>query len=179
MDLDLAILFAIESNNNPRAHNKSENARGLGQIREDVLKDFNRAHPTRQYTPDNLFDKDINTEVTNWYANQEIPRLLQHFGIQDTQEHRIIAYNAGIGNLIKMLRDDKPIPEITENYLIKYNMGGDVRAGQQRLKDLGFDPGPVDGKFGPKTKKAFLLFDKSDVQPQPIQREFGLAPLKR
>lgn len=35
-----------------------------------------------------------------------------------------------------------------------------VRAAQQALKDKGFDPGPVDGKIGPKTRAAISDFQK-------------------
>jgi len=44
---------------------------------------------------------------------------------------------------------------------IKYkSKGGDVLALQQRLKDLGFDPGPIDGTFGRATQQALWAFEK-------------------
>ena len=36
-----------------------------------------------------------------------------------------------------------------------------VRMAQQALKDKGHDPGPIDGKFGPKTKAALTGFQKA------------------
>jgi len=46
--------------------------------------------------------------------------------------------------------------------LNKKILGGDlVRKVQTRLDSLGFDPGPIDGKFGPKTLKAVLAFQKA------------------
>lgn len=39
-------------------------------------------------------------------------------------------------------------------------VGDDVRMVQQRLKDLAFDPGPVDGQFGTLTKQAVWAFEK-------------------
>ena len=45
----------------------------------------------------------------------------------------------------------------------------DVSATQQALKDKGFDPGPVDGRMGPRTKTALLDF----------QRKEGLKPTGR
>jgi len=37
----------------------------------------------------------------------------------------------------------------------------DVRAAQERLAELGFSPGPIDGAFGPLTRKALLAFQRS------------------
>lgn len=37
----------------------------------------------------------------------------------------------------------------------------DIQAAQQALKDKGFDPGPIDGVDGPKTKSAIKEFQKS------------------
>jgi putative chitinase len=39
--------------------------------------------------------------------------------------------------------------------------GADVKDLQQRLKDEGFDPGLIDGKFGPGTEAALMAFQKS------------------
>jgi peptidoglycan hydrolase-like protein with peptidoglycan-binding domain len=39
-------------------------------------------------------------------------------------------------------------------------VGDDVKMVQQRLKDLAFDPGPVDGQFGTLTKQAVWAFEK-------------------
>ena len=38
--------------------------------------------------------------------------------------------------------------------------GEAVRVAQERLKALGYDPGPVDGQFGPRTKTAVVAFQK-------------------
>ncbi len=44
---------------------------------------------------------------------------------------------------------------------LKYKSSGDeVIALQQRLKDLGFDPGDIDGKFGRGTQQALWAFEK-------------------
>lgn len=39
--------------------------------------------------------------------------------------------------------------------------GQNVRAAQQALKDKGHDPGPIDGKMGPKTQAALKDFQKA------------------
>ena len=41
------------------------------------------------------------------------------------------------------------------------SQGAQVVSLQKQLKALGFDPGAVDGKFGPGTKKALIAFQKS------------------
>lgn len=37
-----------------------------------------------------------------------------------------------------------------------------IRQAQQVLKDKGFDPGPIDGKYGPKTREAVLNYQKQN-----------------
>jgi peptidoglycan hydrolase-like protein with peptidoglycan-binding domain len=42
----------------------------------------------------------------------------------------------------------------------------DARAAQEALKTKGFDPGPVDGKLGPRTAQALKDFQKQEgLQP--------------
>lgn len=42
----------------------------------------------------------------------------------------------------------------------------DVRQVQERLKDAGFNPGPVDGQFGPQTREALKEYQKAHGLPQ-------------
>ncbi len=46
-------------------------------------------------------------------------------------------------------------------FLRRGSSGPHVAELQQMLKDAGFDPGPLDGKFGPKTKAAVLAFQRA------------------
>ncbi len=46
--------------------------------------------------------------------------------------------------------------------LKKESTGPDVTALQQRLKDLGFDPKGVDGRFGSGTEAAVIAFQKAN-----------------
>ncbi|HAP76428.1 MAG TPA: hypothetical protein DCR14_10130, partial [Acidimicrobiaceae bacterium] len=50
--------------------------------------------------------------------------------------------------------------------------GDEVKAVQQRLHDLGFDPGPVDGQFGPGTEQAVWAFEAL-VEDRPYQEQTG------
>ena len=43
---------------------------------------------------------------------------------------------------------------------------GQIRQAQQSLKEAGFDPGPIDGQFGPKTQEALRAFQRSHGLPQ-------------
>jgi peptidoglycan hydrolase-like protein with peptidoglycan-binding domain len=43
---------------------------------------------------------------------------------------------------------------------------GDVRQAQERLKDAGFNPGPVDGQLGAQTKDAIKEYQKAHGLPQ-------------
>ena len=40
--------------------------------------------------------------------------------------------------------------------------GGEVRRLQKRLRELGFNPGEIDGRFGPATEAAVIAFQRSD-----------------
>ena len=43
---------------------------------------------------------------------------------------------------------------------------GDVRQAQERLKEAGFNPGPVDGQLGAQTKEAIKEYQKAQGLPQ-------------
>lgn len=116
-NIDMSKVFQIESSNNPLAWNKGEDARGLGQIRPIVLKEWNNFNPKTQHVGDELFNPEVNKKISNWYMNKRIPQMLRHFGIQDTVRNRIIAYNAGIATLTQ----GREIPSITKRYLKKFD----------------------------------------------------------
>jgi len=112
----LPAIARIESSNNPFAHNKKDDSRGLYQITPICLKEYNNFHATKRYTMQDLWDVEINTRIATWYLNKRIPQMLNHYKIKDTIENRLIAYNAGISYLI----NKKPIPKITRLYIAKY-----------------------------------------------------------
>ena len=45
--------------------------------------------------------------------------------------------------------------------LCEGSLGSEVAKLQAQLQDLGFNPGPIDGRFGPATEAAVLAFQKS------------------
>jgi hypothetical protein len=116
--IDMNIIAQIESNNNPSAWNKSEDGRGRFQINPICLREWNNFHPREQYTPDDLWNDEVNTRIAIWFMKTRIPSMIKHFGKPDTVENRIIAWNAGI-NYVKT---GKEIPATTKNYIKKYRL---------------------------------------------------------
>ena len=114
--VELKIVKIIESSNNPRAYNKATEARGLYQITPACLSDYNSYHFTH-YTQEDLFNPETNHRIATWYLNVRIPQLLNHYGIPNNTENRLIAYNWGIGNLVRWW---KKLPQETREYLKKY-----------------------------------------------------------
>jgi len=117
-EIDLKKIAMIESSNNPLAHNKRDDSRGLYQITKIALEDFNNYH-SHKYTMDDLWSPEINLEIADWFINHRIPSMLKHYGKPDTVDNRLIAWNAGIRYVVT----GKPIPPITRQYLVKYRGG--------------------------------------------------------
>ena len=117
--VDIDKVFTIESNQNPKAYNKNSGARGLGQIVDIALKDYNIMNPKEQYSKEQLFDPQINAKVSNWMLSERIPSLLKHFNLPVTTDNILWAYNAGIGNVVKGRK-----PKETVEYNKKYKALG-------------------------------------------------------
>lgn len=54
-----------------------------------------------------------------------------------------------------------PDQSLTRTVLSRGDIGEDVKAVQQKLTDLGFNPGPIDGIFGPLTLDAVQRFQRA------------------
>jgi soluble lytic murein transglycosylase-like protein len=106
----------IESNDNPKAYNRYSQARGLYQITPICLKEYNNFHDIK-YSLEELYNPEINTRIAEWYLQVRIPQMLKHYHKPDTDENRIIAYNAGIMWVV----NGKPLPKETKEYIRKYN----------------------------------------------------------
>ena len=72
----------------------------------------------KTYELADLYNPKINVEIGTWYINKRIPQMIKAYGLEDTIEYRLIAYNWGIGNLLKHLK--KPLPKETRDYIRKY-----------------------------------------------------------
>lgn len=119
--VDLHKLFMHESGGIADAHNATGGgfgAIGLGQIRKPALDDWNTAHPDEQYTAQDLFHMEPNAKITNWYVNTRIPQQLKNYGVPDTLENRVGAYNVGALNIKR--------GKIPTQYIQGYKEAGNV-----------------------------------------------------
>lgn len=111
MDLYDAVIDT-ESSGDPLARS-ARGARGLMQITPPVLFDYNARMGTR-YSEKDLDNPEVNSSIGKWYLGTEVPRLLKHFGVDDTLDNRLWAYNAGIGRVVK-----GQMPTETKDYIGK------------------------------------------------------------
>ena len=114
-DVDMVKIAIIESSNNATAYNPVSNAYGKYQITKPCLVDWNTAHPDEPYTLREMFDAQKSYRVANWYLNERIPSMLKHYGIPDTTENRLRAYNSGVGRVRQGVT-----PKETVQYIKKY-----------------------------------------------------------
>jgi hypothetical protein len=115
-EIDMDRIAMIESSGNPLAWNKADDSRGLFQITPICLKEWNNFHPKNQYSMDDLWNPIINREIAEWYITKRIPQMIRYYGKPVTDENIIISYNAGIS----YVKTDKPLPQVTRDYLRKY-----------------------------------------------------------
>ena len=113
-EINYEVLSQIESSGNPKAENKLSGARGLYQITEPALKEFNTFNKAK-YTPDDLFNPMVNQTIAKWYMDKRIPEMLTYYKIPITVENQLHAYNAGISHVIR-----GELPDETKQYIEKY-----------------------------------------------------------
>lgn len=108
---NMKIIKIIESSNNDQAIGDKGKALGGYQLHFCVIQDYNKAHGTA-YLHTMAFRPQEAGRVASWYINSEIPRLIAHYGLKDTLENRLTAWNMGISNLRK--------GKIAKSYIVKY-----------------------------------------------------------
>lgn len=113
--VDIGIIARIESDNNPHAYNKHSGAIGICQITPIVLREYNHKFH-ENHRRNELYIKEFNLTVADWYMNDRIPQMLSIYGIEDNIRNRLIAYNWGIGHL----SHNTFLPQETINYINNY-----------------------------------------------------------
>lgn len=106
-NVNLSVVSKIESSNNPLAHNKKSDARGLFQITPVCLKHFNQVHKLN-YSKEALYIPSFNFKVANWYFSWLSKKT-------NSVRETLIAYNCGLGCLSR-----NTLPKETVGYLEKY-----------------------------------------------------------
>jgi len=117
LQIDIQKIAKIESSNNPNAVNKRTGARGLCQIMHLTWEEMVSKMGV-DWSWEKAFDEEANKEVANYYMNIEIPRLLKYYGLDDTVENRLAAYNWGPGNLSR--KGFENAPQETIDYIERY-----------------------------------------------------------
>lgn len=89
-------LYCVESHFNPKADSYmgAKYGRGLGQVSEIALEEYNRKNNT-DYKPTDLYDIETNIKISCWL----ISFYENHYGF--TKDESIMAYNMGCGNIRK------------------------------------------------------------------------------
>lgn len=89
-----------------------------------------------------------------------LPRTVQDKRVLDTESAATPTPTANISSMLLVTPEPGSTPAPTA-YLLKTGVKGDeVRNVQQRLKELGFYTGDVDGQYGPGTAEAVRLFQE-------------------
>lgn len=139
-DTLIPAIIQVESSGNPNAFNKNSGAIGLMQITPIVLKEYNEinghyveirtgefntyedvAKKLNRITYEQLYDEYINIKIGTWYLNRIWEHYLPHYKLDQTLENLCIAYNFGIGNLVKYRQGTTKLPLETKNYIKKVN----------------------------------------------------------
>lgn len=89
----LAIIF-VESHYNEKAESflGAIHGRGLMQVSEIGLKDYNRVNKT-SYVPKDLYNPEINIKIGTWVFYYNL-----HYGVDNNYADMLSAYNTGIGS---------------------------------------------------------------------------------
>lgn len=114
-EIDLSIIAEIESSDNPLAYNPKSGARGLYQISEVALLDYNTWHKGSEMPLISLYSPILAYKVANWYLSIRIPQMLKFYGFPCDIEHVLWAYSAGISNVRKRIK-----PKETRDYIKKF-----------------------------------------------------------
>lgn len=117
--VNLEAIRFIESSGRANAIGDGGKALGLFQLHAGAVCDASR-FLGKKYSHKEALEPSTALILADAYLNKVIPRYLKHYGLKDTLENRLTAYNMGIGAVIK--------GKIATSYIKKYKQFGD-RAG--------------------------------------------------
>lgn len=111
--IDVNAIAKIESSLNPAAVSflGEKYGRGLHQISEVALKDFNSFSKVK-YSPNQLFNPAVNTEIANWLLSKRYPQILKAYRLPLTEENLLTCFNMGCASIKK--------GKTATNYIKKY-----------------------------------------------------------
>ncbi len=115
----LSALIDTESSNDPNAFNEKSGARGLTQLRQIAWDDLVEHFPERYAGLDfkrDMFKPEIAIQAGRDYITI-IRRYLRNYGMPETMDNILAAYNWGIGNLRKQGLENAP--QQTKDYIEK------------------------------------------------------------
>ena len=101
--VDLNKIIFIESSGRPSAKSRV-GATGLMQLMKNTWGEVTDRLKVDWDWEEDVYNPHKNIIVGTYYINHRIPSMLKYYGIEDTIETRIAAYNWGIGNLNKMYK---------------------------------------------------------------------------
>lgn len=107
----LHFIVAHESNFDADAVGDAGAARGLCQVQRACLQEYNSFNK-KSFDFDDMFNPKKNLEVAAWYLSKRIPQMLRFYKKRVDTKNVIIAYNAGIGAVVRSC-----IPAVTKYYL--------------------------------------------------------------
>lgn len=127
LTINLDKILQIESTGGINNWNKDTRARGPYQFVKKTWKEIvNTMGQNWDWWTDSM-DMTKSRQVSDFYYNIDIPRMLKYYKIPDSFESRIAAYNWGIGNLYKLYQQYgnewiNYLPQETLKYIKDYTI---------------------------------------------------------
>jgi len=120
-EVNLSAIAQIESSHIPFAINPADpgGAWGKYQITPVALEDYNKAHKTN-YKSYQMLNPSLCEKVAVWLLGKRADQFIKAYKLPNTVKTRLVLYNAGPGGAINHFRKGKPLPQVTQQYLTKY-----------------------------------------------------------
>lgn len=122
------IICLVESNNDPKAFNEDSCARGIMQITDICLMEYNLNNEV-PFTREQMFDKEINIKVGTWYLN----KIKDHYLRAEIE--KLLEARRNVGNAVVLAT---PVGKLTVTEYIVAIMAAAYNMGPHRLDDLNY-----------------------------------------